>query len=378
MNAAMDLGKATATIEIVSDPLSVRALWQQLESESDVSCFQAWPWIGTWLATLPASVRPKLVTWNPDGRPAAAGLLVGHTRRRSKIVPARGLFLSETGLPGIDMITVEHNGFIARRGQEREGVSALLGALLESGEGWDDLVVSGLDASSLPLYSEAAAQAGLRVVEALSKPYYTVDLAALRAEKRDYLSALSSNSRYQIRRALKAYEQRGALQAQLAASAEEALAFFDRMGELHQQYWIARGQPGAFASPHFGHFHRRLIRDHFADGAVQLIAVRAGAEEIGYLYNLVHRGRVYSYQSGFAYTEDQHLKPGLVSHSLAITRNQELGHDVYDLLAGASQYKRSLSMHESAMSWLSLERPRARFALERMAQQLARRMKAGR
>jgi hypothetical protein len=93
--------------------------------------------------------------------------------------------------------------------------------------------------------------------------------------------------------------------------------------------------------------------------------VRAGAEDVGSLYNVLGADVVYSYQSGFVYTTNPHLKPGLVSHYSAILYNLEHDRACYDLLAGDSQYKRSLATNEGSMVWITLERPRLRFALER-------------
>jgi CelD/BcsL family acetyltransferase involved in cellulose biosynthesis len=81
----------------------------------------------------------------------------------------------------------------------------------------------------------------------------------------------------------------------------------------------------------------------FPRGAIQVLR----AEGVGVLYNFVDRGRVYFYQSGFHYSPDNRLKPGLVMHYLAVEHclsNPELAE--YDFLAGDSQYKRSLGMRQ--------------------------------
>ena len=49
-----------------------------------------------------------------------------------------------------------------------------------------------------------------------------------------------------------------------------------------------------------------------------MLRITAGGRIIGYLYNFVHAGHVYNYQSGFAYEDDPVVKPGFVSHYLAI------------------------------------------------------------
>jgi hypothetical protein len=62
---------------------------------------------------------------------------------------------------------------------------------------------------------------------------------------------------------------------------------------------------------------------------------------IGYLYNFVKDGQVYSYQSGFDYDLLPRSKPGWLCHHLAVEHNLQRGMTGYDLLAGACQFKAS-------------------------------------
>src|SRR5206468_187238 len=103
------------------------------------------------------------------------------------------------------------------------------------------------------------------------------------------------------------------------------------------------GKPGAFASAHFIDFHRRLISTAAAVGEAELVRVTVGGEPIGYLYNLLHRGTVYFYLSGLRYeAADNRIKPGLVTHALAIQHYLECGFATYDFMGGSSCYKTSL------------------------------------
>jgi len=192
-----------------------------------------------------------------------------------------------------------------------------------------------------------------------------VELAAVRAGGRPYLDGLSANTRQQLRRAMRGYEARGPLRLTVAATAAEALAWFERLATLHQATWTGRGREGAFAYPFFARFHRALIERHHAAGLVELAKVTAGEGEVGYLYNFLWRGRVLSYQSGFAYEADARLKPGLVSHALCIERHLAAGAAAYDFLAGDARYKTSLGRPGPRSAYLILQRPRLKFAVER-------------
>ncbi|TIS40089.1 GNAT family N-acetyltransferase, partial [Mesorhizobium sp.] len=133
----------------------------------------------------------------------------------------------------------------------------------------------------------------------------------------------------------------------------EALAAFDLLAELHQARW---GRRGAFANPSFRRFHEELIAHGVPTGAVRISRTLAGDQTIGILYNFVHDGRVYNYQSGFLYERDGRLKPGLISHVLAIEDSIGRGERGYDFLAGFSGHKSHLANAEHPMKWIAIGR----------------------
>jgi CelD/BcsL family acetyltransferase involved in cellulose biosynthesis len=109
---------------------------------------------------------------------------------------------------------------------------------------------------------------------------------------------------------------------------------------------------------------------------VQLLRVRAGDKPIGYLYSFVRAGRLFVYQSAFDYLLlEKHGKPGLVTHTLAIQHNAARGHVYYDLLAGESQYKATISTVSEPMTWSIWRKPALRFAAERIGRQAVRRIR---
>jgi CelD/BcsL family acetyltransferase involved in cellulose biosynthesis len=111
-------------------------------------------------------------------------------------------------------------------------------------------------------------------------------------------------------------------------------------------------------------------------GTIELLRVTAGADVIGYIFNLVYRGHVYAYQTGIRYEDDGRLKPGLVSHSLCIQRHLDEGRAVYDFMAGAARYKASLGEPGPDMVYLLVQRAtwplRLENALHRLKQSVGR------
>lgn len=186
-----------------------------------------------------------------------------------------------------------------------------------------------------------------------------VPLVPLRLAGTTFLQSVSRNTREQINRSVRRYTQlHGAAPvAQFAHNAEQALQWFE---ELRTVRWQARGGAGAFANPDALRMHLKVITEN-ADcpatgegAATSIVRISAGGNTIGLLYNLTKEGNVSFYQSGLCYETDSRLKPGLVSHALAIQKYLDAGYVEYDFLAGeatAVQYKTSLASATRRLAW---------------------------
>lgn len=348
----------------------LQGAWMALEARSDASIFQSWTWMKSWLEALPESIGLyRLNIWNGEEL-VGIGLFGKSTQVRHKLIRSRMLWLSESGSPALDTLTIEHNNLLVARGWENRIWPVAIDALMKHAQAWDEIRISGITNAVSRASIEQYAQAmGLIPQTEFSKPYFWVDLEGMRPNRDEYLKALSSNTRQKIKRAMKLYAEKGPLEVSLAGSPEEALTFLDELKHLHQAYWNRKGQPGAFSTEFSNRFHRNLVANGFANGQIQLARVTAGEDAIGILYNLTNQNHVCNYQAGLVYDEDPRLKPGLVCHTLAIELNIMLGNKSYDFLMGDSQYKRSLSTQEGMMYWLTLRQKKIRFEIEDIAKQ---------
>lgn len=369
------LNSAKRTVEVVptADFDGIHALWTALEPRSDASFFQSWGWIGCWLRTLPRDQSVFALIVRDDTKIVGLSLFGKSRYVRRGFISSLGYYLNETGSAYHDALTVEYNGPLAERGSLAHVVDACVASLLGNSEEWDELFISGVDLAQCAAFEAAGRKHHLthRILD--EKPSYYVDLDAVRT-KGDYLRFVSQNTRYQIRRAMRLYEDEGRVAFDNAASVDEALVFFAGLEELHQAYWRARGRPGSFSNPFFVRFHQQLIRDRFAAGEIQLARISSPGKVIGYLYNFVYRGRVYAYQSGFQYEADNKRKPGLVSHYLTIEHHLRSGARVYDFLAGEGQHKQSLATNAHSLVWLVEQRDRLKFRMENSLRRLKERL----
>ena len=383
---------ASIDVKIETDlPVSTLAqLWRELEGRADCHFFLSWDWIGCWAAEIGQPV--SVLIGRSAGQVVVLGLLVSAFHYGSIPLKKFAADLNNTGDPAKDVITIEYNGMLVARDltSSQSGARAMSGAGTNAGL-WGDWAEDAairfllrdppaVGRTALPridelhlrnvgrtyavdVPSETSLQGLLREL-VWSKPSWQVDLDAIRASGRTYADTLSANTRQQIRRSMRLYEKQGKLTATRALDVPEALAFLDGLKALHQPYWIQRGEPGAFAYPFFERFQRRLIETCQPHGGVELIRVTRGDTVIGYLYNLIYRRQVYSYQSGFLFEDDPKLKPGLVSHCLCIEMHEREGNAVYDFMAGENRYKSNLGSPGPDMHYVVLRRPTAANRLE--------------
>jgi CelD/BcsL family acetyltransferase involved in cellulose biosynthesis len=341
--------------ERVDSVEAIAEQWQDLEARSDCSFFLSWDWIGTWLASVPGE-PPLLLSVRDSGRVVALAIF-NAKRLWRRFMPSRAITLNRTGDPYYDLINIEYNDILTDRRCPNMWLAVM--AFLSHAEipagpfrNWDELHVAMATRDVEPF----ARDANFMVLELAHKPSWRVDLDAVRRNGKPYLDTISSNARYQIRRAIRFYEKEGPVLGVRAQTQDQAMAYFEEFKQLHQAYWVRRGTPGGFSNRHFESFHRTLLQTCLERGTVEIFRVSAGSRLIGQVYNFVYRGRVYAYQTGFSYEDDSKAKPGLVSHYLCMQQHLEDGASMYDFMAGDNRYKRTFGVPGPDMSHYVFQR----------------------
>lgn len=340
--------------------------WIGLEEKAQPEVFLSWHWIGNWLRVY----RPEVLVlrvWD-RGSLVGMGLLCSDAERRHGVLVSRCLKLHQTGLRHQDQIWIEYNGFLAERGYEPLVARACVDHLLQHHRGWDELV---LGASDREYIDELSRLTGLTSHIRWQAHCYGIDLQALRKEGSSYLASLSGNTRHQIRRAWRLYEETGALHLERPNTVAEALALFDAIGPWHLRRWGDGGAGSGYANAQFTNFHRQLIETQWEKSGVDLIVVKAGERTIALFYNLLYRRRVYFYLAGFPAENDNRLKPGLLGHALCVADYLERGFNYYDFMGGDERYKAQLGQQKGELVQAGLQRQR----LKLRAEQTARRLK---
>jgi len=328
----------------LTDLHSLRRNWQQLEQSAVTTFFLSWQWIGTWIETY---AKPLFVleVRAADGEVVGLGLLRQQQRRKFNLWPSNRLYLHQLGDEKLDQIWIEYNGMLCQR-EHQCTVEAAVFNYLKQHLDWDEWVVSGIAQNDLTRYQNGLALPGfLR----WSAPCYGVDLAQLRLEAREYRQTLSANTRYQVNRTQRLYEQKGMLSVSRPTDLSQALDYFAEISPLHIKRWSGHKETSGFLNANFVSFHQNLISRHWPAN-IDLLKVCAGDEVVGIIYNFIYRKTIYFYLGVFPADKDKKLKPGLLSHTLCIEEYQKSGFDYYDFMGGDEQYKAQLGVVHNELS----------------------------
>ncbi len=346
----------------------IESKWQALEAAADCSFFQSWGWIGTWLAQAQRHCHLHIYQASRANEIIALAIIDIDNLKRRRIITSRTIALNESVNAEHNMF-VEYNGLLTRKGDEKLAWTQFLLDLAELAEQWDEIRLTNVPAECAD--EAIAAQLNLRLVLDAENSPWIADLRDI-SDVDSIIAKLGRKRRWQLRRSIREYEKAGPLSIDAAADIEQALAYFDEMGKLHSARWQRVGRRGAYARDNWVAFHRDLIARTFDLNNIQLLRIRCGERDIGFIYNFIWRGAALVLQTGFASEQQNILRPGYVSHLLAMQFNAELGTTHYDFMIGDSEYKRTLGQAGARQLSVRLQRPRFKFAAEKLLQTIAR------
>ncbi len=314
--------------------------WEKLELKASNSIFTSWHWISSWLKFIDYKTQLLSVTLNNT----IVGLAFVTNNTQSKYgIKAQQLWLNRTGDTSSDQIWNEYNDILCASGLEHSIRAAVLTHFEQALTHIDEFIigVSNISITETPHSKELIQYTSWKTNS------YSTYLEANYSDWPTYLQSLSKNTRNQIKRSAKIYGGNENISISRAESSKQAIDYFNAAGKLHKLRWA--GLNSGFENKNFISFHQQFIQDNFSSGCIDIIRIHIEEKTICYLYNLIYKESVYFYLSGIEYTNDNKNKPGLLSHSLAISHYAELGYKNYDFMGGEGRYKNSLSNKRSAM-----------------------------
>lgn len=339
----------------------IKPIWQALEAKAKNSIFTSWYWMETWLAFI--NYQTQLLQVSFHGEIVGLGFLNKYTYKNYGI-EFKQLWLNRTGDNEQDQIWNEYNDILCEEGHEYAIRAAILNYFEQQLTEYDEFIIGVSNASIVETpYSNNLMQ--LATWETTS---YHTTLNENVADINSYLKTLSANSRAQIKRTAKLLGGIDKISLSHAQNTEEALEFLQAAGKLHKIRW--ENQNSGFENPHFIHFHQQFIQQHFNNRIIDLVRIHVDNKTICYLYNFTYKSSVYFYLSGIEYSQDNRFKPGMLSHSLAITDYAKQGYQVYDFMGGEGRYKKSLSNSSGTMIISNYRRKKPAFIASHLLRKL--------
>ena len=327
--------------------------WRALLAQTgNRNVFASWPWHAATLhIALPHLACVRFFRDESEASLVGMAFLGKQTKRHWGVATEYG-YLNQTGITELDQQWIEYNDILTSKADAHACRVALLKHLIVA-KLVDVLVVRSTSDDSPLWLGDASQHNDLALfIEQERVAAYKAQLPALNADKldafNDILARYSSNTRSQIRRAIKYIEQQYGQINMQCLQGEAIAAEYTSMQTLHAKRWRDSEYGSGFDNPAFNAFHRELWRhqaeQHFD---VQVLKFSTPTLLLGFLYNFVCDGHVYFYVSAINYADKHNkFKAGLVMHALAQTHYAQRGCHTYDFMGGECRYKASLSSEQ--------------------------------
>ena len=206
-------------------------------------------------------------------------------------------------------------------------------------EPWDLLELSGVDSDD-PVISCLVDHLTAWGNTVYSRPASNCWRIELPTSWDAYLGRVSKNRRKQIRRAERTFFRSRRAKLHSVGRLAELSPAMDILITLHQNRWLAQGQPGCFASAQFEAFHREVAEHLFRAGHLQLHWLEVDGLPAAAEYHISGGGVLYAYQSGVN-PNLLHLGPGRLITIALLRWAISAGYRAYDFLRGDEPYKAS-------------------------------------
>lgn len=333
------------SVEIVSDPAefaALRTVWNALlERSATDSVTLTWEWLSTWWQVYGEGRRLCVVLVRSGDRLVGAAPLV----RRSSLaltdglIPLRRIELMGSGEDRLDSVCSDYIGWIAEKGAELAVADAVMAALVEGRCGtWDQLLLPDMQVPN-PMSSAIVVAGACHNVDFEEIHRDECPIVTLPPSWEEYLKGLGPNHRKGVKRTAREFATAGGTY-KVAGDITELEQMREDLIRLHQGRWIARGEPGAFASRKRSRFHELFMPLALERGWLRLGVMSIGGEALGAIYNLTYSGRVFSYQTGITPPQSNAMSPGVLLHASEIQAAIQSGQREYDFLKrGLSKYK---------------------------------------
>ncbi len=297
--------------------------WRKLQHNQRGSHIFTTPeWMETW--------------WQHFGN--GAELLLGAVRCRGKIIGIAPLLLrggvaSFIGSPDV----CDYLDFVVEPGEEEDFLVAVLGHLGSRGITGLDLASLRTDSTVLTSLAGMAEKQGWQTTREQSGVTVELDLPAT---WEDYLEALTTKQRHEIRRKERRLSESGVVSSRLSESAGQA--DLDIFLKLFKE---SRQDKASFMTPAMEAFFRSMAATLAQQKLLKLKIMELDSLPVSAVMCFDYQNNVYLYNSGYD-PRYAWLSVGLLSKASCIEESIRMGRKKFDFLSGAEVYKYRLGGQE--------------------------------
>ncbi|MGH8221179.1 MAG: GNAT family N-acetyltransferase [Steroidobacteraceae bacterium] len=336
---------ATDILSETNDVRSLAAEWSSLVADSFSATFSRAEWHLAWLDAFPPK-QIAVVTARESGR------LVGLLPMSLVRTDVRGLFLPLA----TSLARGDYQPLILAAGAAREVLPALLDAAIRhfgrhvvywfpnipSTDPALQFLLSHLQKRQMACATSTGVASRIRIG---GRSYAEVE------------AGWSPRHRKEVRHKRQRLEALGALRLWQPETLEEARTAVRDFFEVHDDKWLAQGQPARFHNP-ANRRHFLAILERFWGRGLLFSALQCGEKKIYYSFNLVSDGWILLYRPALR-VEYQRYSPGTVFLSLLLEHACSSGMQGIDFLVGTEKFKlrwsnealKVFGLHAAAHAW---------------------------
>lgn len=350
--AGCDSQAKSLQFSIVSTSDDFKALEDQwnglVEKSKDCSVFQTFSWLSTWWRIFGQERQLRIILASDQEQ--LVGLLPVYIER-TNLLPAIGL--RKLRLVGYGGDTAPDDlGPILGEGDHPTIIRTLIDGLDSFRNEWDMADLEDLDPKSLFIQAmQELRQDEVEIAEGARISYVN-----LPGTFDDYLAKLSSNRRWKLRRGRKKLFERTGYRFHVVTTEAELEQYFPDLVRLHRDRWEGRSDDIGFSTKTYLDFHREVMAKMLKQDCLRLMLLIGDEGAIAANYCYRWRGGFYFFQGGFA-KDYESLRIGEVLMGHAIEQATIEGMQVFDMLRGEHDYKKSLMDKVRIRAHLRLNQP---------------------
>ena len=314
--------------------MKLAEVWNNLLSKSEAdTIFLTWEWVSNWWKVY-GNNKDLFVLTLKDNDHSIVGIAPLYIRKSKVLI---GFTVNEIRFLGTgEDVSPDYLDFIIEKERESDAIDAFIRYFASSNK-WDVLNFTDMESTSCNLkYLTEAVNHGrfsIRQSECASCPYI-----ALPSSWERYLSTLTANARYNVKRKMKNLERDFKTRYFLWEDVEGLDGAMDRLAYLHNKRWDERERSHSFSSNEYVSFHKAVAKDFARNGWLRLSCLELNGELAGMLYDYYYGGKILYYQAGFDPSFYKY-SPGLVLRAYVIQKAIAEGVGKIDLLKGAYAHK---------------------------------------